>query len=267
VKKEKISLMFIKENIFRRFTMCYRYSINSETMVIESRFDAVFQDNFEKRYHAGAFDQIKLPVITNENSKQIQFYRWGLIPFWVKTLKQADEIKEKTANARAETVYEKPSFRHSAENKHCLVIADGFFEWRYFQGRNYPYYIRLKSHEPFAMAGLWDCWNNKETEEKIYTYTIITCPANPLMEKIHNKKKRMPVILPKEKEQNWIDNTLTDEGAKKLLVPFEQKKMEAYTISRLITSKNRDINVPEILEPYGYPEFSSSEDKSQSKLF
>ena len=175
--------------------MCYRYSIHSNAMIIESRFDARLQNNYEKKYHVGAFDQTKLPVITNENPKQIQFYKWGLIPFWVKTLKQADEIKERTVNARTETIYEKPAFRQSAENKHCLVIADGFFEWRYFQGRNYPYYIRLKSHEPFAIAGLWDCWVNKEIERKMYTYTIITCPANPLLEKIHNKKKRITGIL------------------------------------------------------------------------
>jgi putative SOS response-associated peptidase YedK len=235
-------------------------------MVIESRFDALLQNNYEKKYHVGAFDQTKLPVITNENPKQIQFYKWGLIPFWVKTLKQADEIKERTVNARAETIYEKSAFRQSAENKRCLVIADGFFEWRYFQGRNYPYYIRLKSHEPFAIAGLWDCWANKETERKMYTYTIITCPANPLLEKIHNKKKRMPVILPKKLENFWINNTLTKEQAQKVLVPLEQDKMEAYTISRLITSKTHNPNVPEVMNPYKYPELEDS-NLPQSSLF
>ena len=223
-------------------------------MVIESRFNAIFQDNYKKQYHVGAFDQTKLPIITNENHEQIRFYKWGLIPFWIKTGKQADEIKKKTVNARAESIYEKPAFRYSAENKHCLVIADGFFEWRYFQGRNYPYYIRLKSHEPFAMAGLWDCWTNKETNTKIYTYTIITCPANPLMERIHNKKKRMPVILTKDKERHWIENTISKEEARNFLKPFEQEQMEAYTISRLITSKHRNPNVPEVLNPYRYPE-------------
>ncbi len=246
--------------------MCYRYSINSDTMVIESRFDATFQEKFEKKYHVGAFDQTKLPVITNENPKQIQFYAWGFVPFWIKTSKQADEIQQRTVNARAETIFEKPAYRNSAGNKHCLVIADGFFEWRYFQGRNYPYYIRLKSHEPFAIAGLWDCWTNKETNDKLYSYTIITCPANPLMAKIHNKKKRMPVILPKEMERFWISNSLTKDQAEKLLVPFEQDKMEAYTISRRITSKHQNPNVPEVLNQYNYPELEES-NFSQKSLF
>ncbi|UCF49697.1 MAG: SOS response-associated peptidase [Thermoplasmatales archaeon] len=246
--------------------MCYRYSIHSDTMVIESRFDATFQDKFEKKYHTGAFDQTKLPVITNELPKQIQLYNWGLVPFWIKTSNQADEIKQRTVNARAETIYEKPAYRNSAENKHCLVIADGFFEWRYFQGRNYPYYIRLKSHEPFAIAGLWDCWKNNETNEKLYSYTIITCPANPLMAKIHNKKKRMPVILTKEMERYWINNSLTKDQAEKILIPFEQDKMEAYTISRLITSKNQNPNVPEVINQYKYPELKES-NYPQKSLF
>ena len=71
-----------------------------------------------------------------------------------------------------ETIYEKPSFRTSAKDKHCLVIADGFFEWRYYLGRNYPYYIKIKDREAFTMAGLWDCWENKTNGEKIYSYTI-----------------------------------------------------------------------------------------------
>jgi putative SOS response-associated peptidase YedK len=246
--------------------MCYRYSIHSDKIVIESRFDATFQDTYEKKYHVGAFEQTKLPVITNEHPKQIQFYTWGLVPFWVKMQKQADEIKERTVNARAETIYEKPAFRHAADTKHCLVLVDGFFEWRYFQGKNYPYYIRLKSREPFAIAGLWDCWTNKETKEHLYSYTIITCPANPLMATIHNKKKRMPVILLKEQERFWINSTLTKEQAKQLLVPFDQNNMEAYTISRLITSKFRDPNAPEVMDPYSYPELEDV-NLSQKKLF
>ena len=75
-------------------------------------------------------------------------------------------------------------------------LADGFFEWQEYEGKNYPYYIRLKNQEPFAMAGLWDTWKDSKTAEVLQTYSVITVKANPLMEQIHNKKKRMPVILP-----------------------------------------------------------------------
>jgi len=196
-------------------------------------------------------------VITNENPKQIQLFTWGLIPFWVKDKKTAEEIRLKTMNARSESIFEKPSFRHAAEQKHCLVLADGFFEWQEYQGKNYPYYIRLKNHEPFAMAGLWETWLDKETSEELRTYSVITTKANPLMEKIHNKKKRMPVILRREDEGEWVGTSLNKESMQALLVPFDEQEMEAFTISRLITLKQKNPNVPEVLQPFTYPELQS----------
>jgi len=237
--------------------MCYRYSVPGPTLLTK-RFDAQFkEESFERKYHVASFTTPKLPVITNENPKQITLLQWGLIPFWVKDQTQAKEIQKQTANARAESIFDKPSFRRPAEKKHCLVLADGFYEWREFKGRNYPYYIQLKNHEPFAMAGLWDLWKNKATGEETRSFTIITTRANSLMEVIHNKKKRMPVILRKKDEKVWIDNTIDKALSESLLQPYETKEMEAYTISRLITAKAEDPDVPEILEPYNYPELNN----------
>jgi putative SOS response-associated peptidase YedK len=162
--------------------MCYRYS-TPDPDTVKKTFQVKLSENFEKRYHVGAFENVKLPVITNENPKQVDLFNWGLIPFWIKDEKSAKEISERTVNARSETIFEKPAFRNSAGKKHCLVIADGFFEWRYFQGKNYPYYIKVKNREAFAIAGLWDCWKNKNTGENIFSYTIITTEANPMMAK------------------------------------------------------------------------------------
>ena len=233
--------------------MCYRYSVPSRE-VLEKKFKATFKKNetFERKYHVDAFNNPKLPVITNENPKQIDLFYWGLIPFWVKDQKNAEEIRQKTANARAESIFEKPSYRNSAEKKHCLVLADGFFEWRFFNGKNYPHYIFLKNHEPFAMAGLWEDWTNRETQEKVNTFTIVTTKANPMMELIHNKKKRMPAILYEKDEQKWISNTITKQESINLLKPYDENKMEAYTISKLITTKDTDVNVPSVLKPFQY---------------
>jgi len=235
--------------------MCYRYSVPGPDTLVK-RFSVSFpeQASFSRQYHASSFDLPKLPVITSENPKQIQLFCWGLIPFWVKDDKTAQELRLKTMNARAEELFEKPSFRDAAEKKHCLVLADGFFEWQEVKGKNYPYYIRLTSHEPFAMAGLWDRWTNKTTGELLSTYTVITTKANPLLEKIHNKKQRIPVILKKNDEQSWLRSVLDKDHAKSLLVPYDEKKMEAYTISRLITSRTQNPNTPEVLDPYTYPE-------------
>jgi putative SOS response-associated peptidase YedK len=235
--------------------MCYRYSVpGPDTLVKRFSVSLPEQTWLSRQYHASSFDLPKLPVITSDNPKQIQLFTWGLIPFWVKDEKNANELRLKTMNARAEELFEKPSFRDAAQKKHCLVLADGFFEWQEVKGKNYPYYIRLKSHEPFAMAGLWDRWTNKATGEVMSTYTVITTKANALLEKIHNKKQRMPVILPKEDEQEWLQCLLDKDHATSFLGPYDDRKMEAYTISRLITSHSQNPNTPEVLEPYTYPE-------------
>jgi putative SOS response-associated peptidase YedK len=233
--------------------MCYQYSVPGPDSLVK-RFSALFLEpvTFKQQYHASSFDLPKLPVITNEKPTQIQLFTWGLIPFWVKDRKNAEELRLKTMNARAESIFEKPSFRQAAEQKHCLVLADGFFEWQEYQGKNYPYYIQLKNHMPFAMAGLWETWVDKETSEELRTYSIITTKANLLMEKIHNKKKRMPVILRRENEEDWINTSLNQESTQALLVPYDEHEMEAFTISRLITSKQRNPNVPEVIQPFTY---------------
>ena len=233
--------------------MCYRYSIYSKPELLEVKFHAKFTEKFTGKYHVSAFSQQKLPVIINEAPVEISLFQWGLIPFWVKNEQQAQEIQRKTANARGETIYEKPMFRQSAHKRHCLVLTDGFFEWREVNGFKYPYYVRLKSQEPFAFAGLWDTWMNPTTQEEIQTFTIITTEANPLMATVHNQKKRMPVMLSDDAAALWIDTKVSSEEAKTVLVPFDETKMEAYTISKLITARGRDPDVAEVLQPFQYP--------------
>jgi putative SOS response-associated peptidase YedK len=242
--------------------MCYRYSVPGPDLLVK-RFSVSFPEKktFKRVHHASSFDLPHLPVITNESPEQIQLFSWGLIPFWVKDSKSAEEIRFKTMNARAESLYEKPSFRHAAEKQHCLVLADGFFEWQEVNGKKYPYYIRLKGHEPFAMAGVWDTWKNPETGEELQTYTVITTKANALMETIHNTKKRMPVMLRKENESAWIDPSLRKEAGQSLLVPYDDAEMEAFTISRLITSRAQNPNRAEVLHPFLYPELRPSGQK------
>jgi putative SOS response-associated peptidase YedK len=244
--------------------MCYRYSVPGPDNV-KKTFQVKIVERFERRYHVGAFENVRLPVITNEEPKQVKLFSWGLIPCWVKDEKAACEIKEKTVNARAESIFEKPAFCASAEKRHCLVLADGFFEWRWYRGKNYPYYIKLKKREAFAMAGLWDCWTNRRSGEKIYSYTIITTEANPLMAEIHNKKKRMPAILYEKDEQKWISSKITKKESIEILKPYDEKEMTAYTISKLITTKDKDINVPDLLTPFQYNSLEPL--PSQTSLF
>ena len=234
--------------------MCYQYSVPGDK-VLTKRFDVNFEADvsFSRIYHVSSFSIPRLPVITNKEPKKIQFFYWGLIPFWVKSIKDSEEIRVKTMNARAETLFSKPSFRHAIHSNRCLIPADGFYEWRFVDGKNYPYYIHLKNNETFAFAGIWDSWKNPESSEKIQTYSIITTDANALIVKIHNKKKRMPVILRKENEKDWIKSDLTQDEIENFLTKYDENEMEAYTISKFITSRAVDKNTPEVMKPFEYP--------------
>ena len=244
--------------------MCFNYSINKDSDYIQDRFDAEFEDpsQFEKIYHVSAFNAPPLPVINNRSPDKITFYQWGLIPFWIKNNDQAEDIRTKTMNARSESIFEKPSFREPAKKRRCLVLMDGFFEWREVDGTNYPHYIKMQDNSAFAVAGLWDTWKDKNTGDIRKTYSIITTPANPLLEKIHNKKKRMPAILEQKDEKRWISQEMDREELESMLKPYSEKELEAYPIKKMIT-RDIDDNVPEILEPYEYKELKFE----QKKLF
>ncbi|MFO7792283.1 MAG: SOS response-associated peptidase [Candidatus Saliniplasma sp.] len=240
--------------------MCFDISINKEPEELEERFDASFQNgtDFEKIYHVSAIDSPSLPVLISDDPSKFRFYNWGLIPHWVKDPGRAEDIRLKTVNARAESIFERPSFRGSIKNKRCLVIADGFFEWREVGGKNFPYYIKLKDNDAFAFAGIWDEWKHKNDLKR--SFSIITIEANPLLAKIHNKKKRMPVIL--EDETKWLERDIDKEEISEMLKSYDQNEMEAYPVRRLITD-DVDDNVPEVLEPYEYEEL----DFQQETLF
>jgi putative SOS response-associated peptidase YedK len=241
--------------------MCFFYSLSELSKKLLKRYQLKFEFEFElqeqingPKHYVSGFDFPKMPVITNELPDRIQAYTWGLIPSWIKSSDQAMKIRAKTLNARGDTVFEKPSFRNGIRKRRCLVPADGFYEWREFQGKKYPYYIYLKDRELFSFAGIWEHWVDTETGELLKTFTILTTDANPLLEKIHNTKKRMPLILPREYEIDWIKSDLRDDDIKSLIKPLDENLMAAHTISRLITSRRAERNVPEIKAAYDYPE-------------
>jgi len=235
--------------------MCYHLSVNKTQKELEKRFGAKFAkpNLFSPLYYANGFAAPRLPVITNDEPFVIQLLTWGLIPHWVKDEKSALEIRFKTLNSRAETLLAKPSFREPARKQRCLILTDGFFDWRLYKGKKYPYYVKLKNDEAFAMAGIWDLWQNPENKKTIRTFSIITTDANEFIAKIHNIKKRMPVIFGKKEERMWLEN-LTDEDIKEMLDPYEAKEMTAYPVSKLITARGVERNVPAILKPFEYKE-------------
>ncbi|MCX6740594.1 MAG: SOS response-associated peptidase [Candidatus Parcubacteria bacterium] len=233
--------------------MCYHLSVNRKQKELEKRFGAEFSkpDLFMPIFYANGFEAPRIPVITNEEPEKIQMLTWGLIPHWIANEDKAKEIRFKTLNSRADTLFTKASFSEPIRKKRCLILADGFFDWREYKSKKYPYYIYLKSKEPFAFAGIWDEWINPDNKKKIKTVSIITTDANDLVAKIHNLKQRMPVILSKFEGRQWLGG-LDDQEIKSMLDPYPAKEMAAYTVSKLITARGVDRNVPEVMEKFEY---------------
>jgi putative SOS response-associated peptidase YedK len=206
--------------------------------------------------HVSAFSFPQWPVITNDAAGLIQFFQWGLIPSWIADKTAANQIKARTLNARSETITTKPAYGISIGNKRCLVLADGFYEWHQENNKKYPFHIRLKSREAFALAGIWDTWINKQDGTSLNTFSIVTTKANHLLARIHNSKERMPVILKQEFEKKWINNDFDIGDIGSILIPYDESEMEAFPVSRLLSSKSRNTNVPEVMEHYNYDDLA-----------
>jgi putative SOS response-associated peptidase YedK len=234
--------------------MCFTININTSRDAIEKRFnvDASVLKDFEYRYFYRAFENPMIPVITQENRNEIQLFQWGLIPHWAKDFKQADALRKGTYNARGETISDKPSFRKSFGNKRCWIIARGFYEWQHHQKEKIPWYIHAKNYELFAFAGLYDTWYNPDEGIAMNTFSIVTTQANQLMEKIHNTKKRMPVILFENNANTWIQTPCDEKELKKLLLPYDSTQLNAYTIGKNISNASSDPNDPSVLKKIDY---------------
>jgi putative SOS response-associated peptidase YedK len=160
-----------------------------------------------------------IPTVINYNGKnQLVCFRWGLIPSWSKD----PSIANKLINARAETVDKKPSFKEALKKRRCLIVADGFYEWKREGKSKMPLYFYLKSGRPFGFAGLYETWISPDKKE-INTCVIVTTNANELIAPVHD---RMPVILSKDQERAWLDIDAVDiPGLKSILKPYPAAEM------------------------------------------
>jgi putative SOS response-associated peptidase YedK len=239
--------------------MCYRNALSIDAISLQNRYNARLEEpgSFAPIFHASAFGFPEWPVVTGSEPSLLRRFHWGLIPFWAQDREAAERLRTGTINAKSETAFEKPSFRQSMRSKRCLVPSTGFFEWRSFKSGKYPYFITLADMVVFSIAGIWDSWSDRRTGEMLSTFSVLTVAANPLMEKIHNVKKRMPVILPAEQEKRWLDENLSKEEILALCAPFDGKSMKAHTVGRLISSRTQDPNVPEVQKEFVYPELEA----------
>lgn len=241
--------------------MCYH--VNQSSLDFDEEYKVTIPKNWAKsaaeRFHINGFAHSNLGVVANDKPNELQEMEWGLVPFWVKSAEKAADIGNKTLNAKAETIFELPSFRDTILKRRCIIPVAGFYEWRHYKRKTYPYFIHPEGTVVFHLAGIWEEWTDKDSGEIRRTCSIITTEANLLMAQIHNTKKRMPLILDLGKAKKWIEPNLGKEEIKKLMNPISTKKMNAHTIRRLVTSRTEDSNLEEVTGKAEYAELPEME--------
>jgi len=214
--------------------MCGRFTLTVDPARLQDAFaDYTFPAKFAPRFNIVPSQPIL--AIPNDGKNAADFFVWGLIPSWAKDPSMGNRL----INARGETIAEKPSFRGALKYKRCLILADGFYEWKSQPGTKakVPHFIFLKSRRPFAFAGLWDEWLSPDGGS-VRSATIITTEPNELMAAIHN---RMPVILPPSAYAQWLDPApQTPDRLLPLLQPFPAEEMSAHPVSTLVNSPSND---------------------------
>ncbi len=227
--------------------MCGRFTLTQTAEQITNAFQLPTAPHVVPRYNIAPTQPVPAVVMAIETGdREFRLFYWGLIPSWAKDIKMGARL----INARAETVAEKPSFRTAFKRRRCLIVADGFYEWKRSEKGKQPYYFYLGSAEapeersPFGFAGLWEHWESSEGDT-IESCTILTTAANDLLSPIHD---RMPVILHPQDYEVWLDPTLQKpEALQPLLRPFPTEEMGSHAVSSRMNNARTDD--PDCIQP------------------
>lgn len=207
--------------------MCGRVSISEQT-IIAKELHLKLADDLARPGNINVPPTLELPVFTDEKPSELQYLSWTLIPFWAKEIP-----KFSTFNARFENLKESGSWKHLLGKKHCVVITDGFYEWKKLDEKGkkkQPYLIRMKGMRFTLMAGLWDTWADKNTGELVNSCTIITRPANREMKDLHD---RMPCLLSEETANSWVNPELSLDERFAALDPIKDNLLEMKAVNNV----------------------------------
>lgn len=218
--------------------MCGRFVTNIPIEVLIEIFGLVAARQYEPAFNIAPTQMV--PVVRQvSDHNSLDLMKWGLVPSWAKD----PAIGNKLINARAETVHEKPSFRHAIRYRRCIVPTGGFFEWRHEGKAKTPIFIRMKDGGLMGLAGIWEEWQTPDGS-LLDTFSVLTTSSNKLVEPIHD---RMPVILPPEDYPVWLNRHLTDpKELARLYLPYSADLMEAYPVSDRVNSPRN--NSPELIQ-------------------
>ncbi|TGB03919.1 SOS response-associated peptidase [Halobacillus salinus] len=219
--------------------MCGRYTLTADEQAIMEEFGIEkLVHEYEPRYNIAPGQKV-LAVIQTREGKRAGMMYWGLVPSWAKD----PQIGYKMINARSETAHEKPSFKRLMAEKRCLIIADSFYEWKKTESGKQPVRIFPENRSLFAFAGLWDHW--KTEDEERFTCTILTQEANEFMQQVHH---RMPVILPKEQQEQWIEPVKwSSDHAHQFVEQLTMEDLDAYSVSTYVNAAKNE--GPACIEP------------------
>jgi len=222
--------------------MCGRFVQYTLFPLLMKEFSLKFGADLPLRQSYNIAPTQSVPVVVNEEGNRLITCRWGLIPPWAKD----PSIGNRMINARAETLAEKPSFKGPLKKHRCLIVADGFYEWKKTESGKAPVYITMKDGRPLGFAGLYSDWRPPEGEI-IRTCTIVTTEPNDLLEPIHN---RMPVIIKPDDRDRWLDPDEHDPTRLiPLLAPYPSGELDAWEVSKTVNSPSN--NFPENIKPLG----------------
>jgi putative SOS response-associated peptidase YedK len=219
-------------------------------------------------HHTTGFDHPAVLIYTKDQPHDPVVARWGFVPESTKDKDKQLQVWNKTLNARGEDMFETWSFKYSARAKRCLICIDGVFEHYHFKGKTYPYYIHRSDGEPMTLGGLWSEWADKETGQKLTTFSIVTARGNDLLARIHNNPKlegpRMPLILPDDAIDAWLTENVESDAEKEkilsLVKPYPEAELKAHTVRRL-RGKEAVGNDPISDQEVRYPEHDPTHDQ------
>ncbi|OQY05246.1 MAG: hypothetical protein B6I20_01600 [Bacteroidetes bacterium 4572_117] len=235
--------------------MCGRFITVSKVKTIEKRFNINidYPDAFIANFNLGIGQQA--PVITDKDPKQVQFFTFGLTPFWAKkpmylfnARSEGDNNKQNDPNySGGKGIILKAAFRKPIRSQRCLVIADAFIEGTTIEGLNKAHLVYVRNSRPFAFAGIWDTWQNPKNNEQINSFSIITTTANELLQQLPHQ--RMPVILEPKHEKHWLNPKTPLTDVTRILKAFPAGRMNAYPITPDI--KNPKAKGRALIDPQG----------------
>lgn len=224
--------------------MCGRFTLRIDAEAVARAFDAR-RGGLDRppRYNLSPTDPVTVVRLSEEDGgREMAEARWGLVPHWVD---EPADFDLTLINARSETAAEKPAFRDAFRARRCLLPADGFYEWVRVNGGKQPWFVHRADDRPFAFAGLWDRWEGPDGR-RLESATILTCEPDEVVAELHD---RMPVVLPPDRWDGWMDPGADPDGLTSFLRPYRrnERAFEAHPVSRDVNRPDRD--GPELVEP------------------